>query len=80
MTNYLKMFFNEKDIPLAQWALTATDGTTHFIDSEVVIEHIKATSTGEQNQIGNVLRKIDFMNGDVNHFLKHLAQGLVNNY
>lgn len=80
MTSYLIRFFNEKGIPLVQWELTSEDGTAHIINSEVVIEHIRATSTAEQNQIGDVLRKIDFMNGDVNHFLKHLAQGLVNTY
>jgi len=76
----LQRFFNEKDLPFQQWDLTSEDGSFHIISNEAVIEHIMITSGSEREQIKGVLRKIDFANGNVNHFLKHLAQGLVNNY
>lgn len=42
----------------------------------VVIEHIKITSREEQKQIKNILVRIDFVDGDLMHFFRHLAQAL----
>ena len=75
---YLHTFFEEKDLIPQSWEIEGNDGQTHFVDSDVVIEAIMGASTGEQEQIANVIRKIDFANGDVNDYLKHLATGLVN--
>jgi hypothetical protein len=77
-TPYLRAFFAEKEIPEVNWTLTADDGTEHQISNLVVVEHIACVSKGEADQIANVLRKIDFANGDVNHFFKHLAGALIN--
>ena len=77
---YLQTFFEEKQLPPASWALTDQSGMEHFVDSEVVIEAIMNASPEEQDGIANMIRKIDFANGDVNDYLKHLAQGMINNY
>jgi hypothetical protein len=77
-TKYLRNFFAEKDIAEVQWSLTAKDGTAHFIGNVVVVEHIAQCSTDEATKIGDVLRKIDFANGNVNHFFQHLAGALIN--
>ena len=74
---YLEVFFDEKCLPFVQWEIADAAGMTHFISNEVVIEHIKAASLDEQAQIADVLRRIDFANGDVNHFLRHLAGAIV---
>jgi hypothetical protein len=84
MTNtqkYLNVFFEEKALDERTYEIE-NDGMTHFVESEFVIEVIKnSTSAAEQEQIANIIRKIDFMNGDVHHFLQHLATGYVkNNY
>jgi uncharacterized membrane protein len=79
MTNtqkYLNTFFEEKDLPLQNWEIEH-EGMTHFIGTEEVVEIIKAVSDAEQKAIANMLRKIDYLNGDVNHFLKHLATGYI---
>lgn len=73
---YLQTFFEEKQLPHEEWELQGPSGT-NFISSEVVIEHIMIAPLHEQTQIANTIRKIDFMNGNVNHFLKHLAGALV---
>lgn len=78
MIQYLETFFAEKQLPPATWELTNDRGTTHWIDSEVVIEHIGRACTAEQNKIADVIRQIDFANGNVNDFLKHLAGALIN--
>jgi hypothetical protein len=77
-SKYLRDFFAEKDIAEVEWELTAADGQTHFIGNVVVIEHIAKTTDGEARKIGDVIRKIDFANGDVNHFFRHLAGALIN--
>lgn len=78
LIKYLKTFFEEKQLPEVEWELTDNDGTTHFIGNTVVIEHMATASAAEQNKIADVIRKIDFADGDVNDFLKHLAGALIN--
>lgn len=75
---YLKTFFEEKELPAIEWDITDNEGTQHFIGNEIVIEHIGIASNDEQEKIAHVIRQIDFKNGDVNHFLKHLAGAIVN--
>lgn len=77
-TEYLRNFFAEKEIPEVNWTLTANDGTKHHISNAVVVEHMARVSVEEANKIRNVLVNIDFANGDVNHFLKHLAGAIIN--
>ena len=78
MIPYLKTFFEEKKLPFASWELEDEGGVMHFIDSDVVLEHIELASTQEQHQVAEVIRMIDFNNEDVNDFLKHLAGALIN--
>lgn len=78
MIQYLETFFEEKQLPDVSWELVNDAGKTHLIGNAVVIEHIEQTSVEEQNQIADVIRKIDFSDGDVNDFLKHLAGALIN--
>lgn len=75
---YLKKYFEEKDLKEEQFEIEH-EGQTHFISTEVVKEAILNAPLNEQKQIANTIRKIDFKNGDINDFLKHLAKGLVIN-
>ena len=79
-TEWFETFIAEKNLPFVDWEIQAEDGQMHFLHSGVVIEHILATSRDEQTKIKNIIVKIDFANGDVNHFFKHLATGLVAQY
>lgn len=78
MIRYLETFFKEKQLPYVAWELVANDGVTHHIDNEVVIEHLKVAPVAEQEAVADTIRKIDFRNGDVNDYLKHLAGALIN--
>lgn len=71
-------FLEEKNLPCVSWELTDNNGTFHMIDSDVVIGHIRIAHPSEQAQIKDVIVKIDFANGDVNHFFKHLAGAIIN--
>jgi len=80
MTNatqtYLERFFEEKEIMIENWEIDH-NGQMHFIDTEFVIELIMGAPIHEKKEISNVLRRIDFANGNVNHFLKHLAESYI---
>ncbi len=73
-------FLEEKNNPYASWEIEDNDGTTHYIDSDFIIETIKTCPEHEQKGIKNMLVKIDFMNASVNDYFKHLATGLVKSY
>ena len=76
---YLTTFFAEKDVPERGFEIDTDDGF-HIIPNVVVLEHIAITSKGEKDAIASVIRKIDFANGDVNDFLRHLAGAIAANY
>lgn len=74
-TKYLRDFFAETDIPEATFEVEGPSGT-NIMPNTVVVEHMVQVSVEEAKKIANVLRQIDFANGDVNHFLNHLAGAL----
>ena len=78
--SWFDMFFKEKRIPSKVFDVTDRQGVTHSIPNEVVIEAIKQTRGSEKKKIEETLRMIDFKNGDVNHYLAHLAKGLAESY
>lgn len=74
--NWFKTFIDEKALPFKSWEILQ-DEQIHFIDSDVVIEAILSAPHHEQEAIKAMLVKIDFVNGDVNDYFKHLARGLI---
>jgi len=80
-TKYLRDFFAEKDIPEKTFEKMGKDGTPHFIPNTVVVEHFNVIEDDSiLRDIEATLRKIDFHNGDVNHYLAHLAGAVVGLY
>ena len=57
-----------------------TEKNTHYFEVGNIIENIKATIPKEQEEIKKMIIKIDFYNGDVVDYFKHLAQALAQNY
>jgi len=49
---------------------------TNIMPLSMVFDAIKNAPNSEQKEIKTILVKIDFMNGDILHFVKHLAQAL----
>tara|TARA_R100000655_G_scaffold10227_1_gene24826 strand:+ start:231 stop:476 length:246 start_codon:yes stop_codon:yes gene_type:complete len=74
--NFFETFFLEKNLTDEVYTVISNNGTPNIIPSTVVIEAVKRTKGEEAKKIETILRKIDFLNGDVHDFLKHLAQGL----
>ena len=83
-TTFFNTFFAEKDLIEEIYEVEAKTGgifgTTHLIPTTAVIEKIKTTRGEEAKQIENILRQIDFRNGDVHHFLRHLAQAMADQF
>jgi hypothetical protein len=76
---YLKTFFDEKGIDMEEPFTLEVNGVAHFMSYGVVVEAIMGAAPAEQNGIANALRRIDFCNGDVKHYLRHLAMALAAN-
>ena len=77
--NYLDTFFTEKDIREKVYRVKGPKNT-HSIPTGVVLEHIALTTGRERDQIKDLIRKIDFRNGDIHHFFEHLAKGIASQY
>lgn len=77
--SYLNRFFAEKQIPFAVFEKTDEDGNLHMIENGVVVEYIALTTGTERAQIEHIVRKIDFHNGNLNHFFSHLAGAIARN-
>ena len=78
--SWLDTFIEEKGIDLGQILELKTDKNTHYFEVGNIIENIKATIPKEQEEIKKMIIKIDFYNGDVVDYFKHLAQALAQNY
>lgn len=74
--SWFETFLSEKRIPAKAFEIVKDD-VTHFIGNDVVIELIKSAPEEEKKEIKNILVKLDFCNGDINHFLEHLASGYI---
>lgn len=77
-TKYLRDFFSEKEVPEQNWKLVDKARFVHHISNVSVVEHMVNCGTREAAAIRDTLVRIDFHNGDVNHYLKHLAGALIN--
>lgn len=70
---WFNTFLEEKRLTYSLYEFDV-NGTTHFMDSETVIDLIKRADFAEQDFIKLQIVKIDFLNGDIHHFFKHLAK------
>lgn len=49
---------------------------TNWIPVGVLVDAMKATTTTEQAAIKRMIVRIDFVNGDVLHYFRHLAKAI----
>lgn len=77
---WLDTFIEEKGIDLEQVIEIKTETNTHYFEVGNIIDNIKATTPEEQAKIKDMIVKIDFYNGDVVDYFRHLAQALAENY
>jgi hypothetical protein len=73
---WIDTLIEEKNIDLETRFEVEGDSGTNSIPLAIVVDCMKKTNEYRQCKIKNILVKIDFMNGDVCHFFKHLAKAL----
>jgi len=74
MENYLANLITEKRISInSDIQLDGHIGLTY----KMLIDYIVVKATAYHDQIRTTLVKIDFLNGDVFHYLDYLAAGMV---
>lgn len=71
--NWFITFLEEKKIDMSDVLVHTDDKIIQVGD---VCQAIVDTTSEEQKQIKDMLVHIDFKNGDVLHYLKHLSQAL----
>lgn len=76
MTDFFTTFFSEKNLDERTYEVAAEDGTPNMIPTSMVIAAIKQSQGRERWQLEQALRHIDMLNGDVHHFLNHLAKAM----
>lgn len=70
---WLDTFIDEKALDTEEVFTVEGPSGPNYIPLGVVIEHIKIAPAHEQQAIKDMLVKIDFCNGDVLDFFRHLA-------
>lgn len=74
--HWFDTFVEEKNIDADQIIEAEGPSGTNFMPLRIVLDQIRKTSTQEQRKIKEILVQIDFRNGDVLHFFRHLATRL----
>ena len=76
-STWLNTFIDEKQINREQ--VLEVKGPVYgmnYIPVQCVLDLILTTAKEEQRAIKDMMVKIDFVNGDIVHYLKHLAQAI----
>ena len=72
----LKTYFEEKQLPYEMFEIPV-NGEVHLIDNEAVLYSISQMPADMQKKIRDKITMIDFHNGNINIFLKDLAEYLL---
>lgn len=73
---WLDTFVEEKGIDTEMLLEVEGASGTNIIPVEVLLDAMKTTTPGEQAAIKATIVKIDFANGNVLHYFRHLAQAI----
>jgi len=73
---WLDTLIQEKNINLDEQFEVEGPSGANLMQYYNVVEAIKSTTADEQGGIKNVLVRIDFANGDVKRYFRHLAQAI----
>ena len=70
-------FIEEKEIDTGFTFEFDEAGMFHMVETAVVIDWVKKLDPETKAKIKNNFVKIDFMNGNVMHFMEFMAKGMV---
>ena len=75
---WFRTFIEEKDLEVVQWSFDKKGYIDIHMDNYDMVETIIEKCTDEeQAKIKEIIVMLDLHNGDINHFLHHLAEGYV---
>lgn len=75
LETYINTLLEEKGISTETIIeIETVEWGTNFIPLQVVIDYILASGEDNRRTVRSTLVKIDFNNGDVMHFFKHVAR------
>ena len=75
-TTWLNIFIDEKGIDREEVIEAKGASGMNFIPVGCLLEAMEQAPTREQQAIKNTIVRIDFANGNVMHYLTHLAQAI----
>lgn len=75
-SKWFRTFLSEKGIDLSETLEAEGPGGMNWIPVGCIVELADTAPKSEQSAIKTTLVKIDFMNGNVRHFLTHLAKAV----
>ena len=75
-TNWINTLNAEKGIDMDERFDVEGPSGLNNMDYTTVVTAIKQANPAEQANIKTTLVKIDFANGDIRHFYRHLAQAI----
>jgi len=74
--NWIDTFIEEKDLPMEDTFTIDKNGTMNIMSYKTIYEHMLIANDQEQEQIKNMIVKIDYMNGNILNFFQYLG-GLI---
>ena len=77
--SFISTFLTNKGVGVESFEIRH-NGTTHYLDTEVVIEQIENASPEIQEKVKDKLIELDYHNAPIEPFIKYLAQGIVERY
>lgn len=73
---FIDTFIEEKNIDIFHLLEVEGESGLNLISIKSVVSEMKRTNEIEQKEIYNTLVELDFINADIVHYFKHLAQAL----
>jgi hypothetical protein len=72
--NWIDTFIDEKDLPMEDTFTINKNGTMNIMSYKTIYEHMLIANDQEQEQIKNMIVKIDYMNGNILNFFQYLGK------
>ena len=74
--SWLDTFIEEKDLSMEDTFTVDKNGTLNIMSYKTIYEHMLIASKDEQKQIKIIMIKIDFFNGNILNYFKHLGKAI----
>ena len=74
--SWLNRFVDEKGLDREEMIVVDGPSGENIMNLGVVLEHLLIAPDREQSAVRDMIVRIDFVNGNVMHYFKHLAKAL----